>query len=127
MPKLLSKSKYMNGMQCPKLLWISVNAKERLPEVDESIQKRFDEGHIVGEYAKKLFPQGIDILITICRTHLNELNSYVKPKKIDKDSYLYQLMNSAKPKQMSLEEKKKLFENYENKDTSNIFRKLNLN
>ena len=61
MPKLLSKSKYLNGLQCPKLLWISVNAKSRLPEVDESKQKLFDEGHLVGEYAKKLFPHGVNI------------------------------------------------------------------
>ncbi len=55
--KLLSKSKYLNGIQCPKLLWISVNAKERMPEVDEAQQKLFDEGHVVGELAKKLKPK----------------------------------------------------------------------
>lgn len=56
----LSKSKYLNGLKCSRLLWISVNAKERLPEFDEAQQKLFDEGHIVGEYAKKLFSNGID-------------------------------------------------------------------
>jgi hypothetical protein len=59
--KILTKSKYINGLQCSRLLWISVNAKEKLPEVDEAKQKLFDEGHIVGEFAKKLFPNGIDI------------------------------------------------------------------
>jgi hypothetical protein len=61
MARLLSKSKYLSGLQCPKLLWISVNAKEKMPEVEEAKQKLFDEGHIVGEFAKKLFPEGIDI------------------------------------------------------------------
>jgi hypothetical protein len=59
--KFLSKSKYLLGLQCPKLLWVSINAKERLPEIDEAQQHIFDEGHVVGEYAKKLFPDGIDI------------------------------------------------------------------
>jgi len=54
--KILTKSKYINGLQCQRLLWISVNAKDRLPEVDEAKQKLFDEGHIVGEILKtKIF------------------------------------------------------------------------
>jgi hypothetical protein len=59
-PKLLTKSRYMDGLKCPKLLWISVNQKENIPKPDETAQFRFDEGTIVGEYAKKLFPEGID-------------------------------------------------------------------
>jgi len=70
--KILTKSKYLNGIQCPKLLWISVNDKNRLPEVDESQQKLFDEGHIVGDYAKKLFPSGIDIPTSDFNGSLNE-------------------------------------------------------
>ena len=61
MPPLLSKSKYLYGIQCPKLLWMSVHEPEKLPEVDEITQHRFDEGHLVGELAKKVFPGGIDI------------------------------------------------------------------
>ena len=51
--KLLTKSKYMNGLQCSRLLWVAVNDKARMPEVEESAQARFDEGQIVGDYAKK--------------------------------------------------------------------------
>jgi hypothetical protein len=58
---LLSKSKYLIGLQCPRHLWISINAKERLPEIDEATQKKFDIGHELEEYAKKLFPGGIDL------------------------------------------------------------------
>jgi hypothetical protein len=62
MPKpFLSKSKYLNGIQCPKLLWHHYNAKDKLPEVDKQTQAIFDQGHNVGELAKKLFPNGIDI------------------------------------------------------------------
>ncbi|MFO7772795.1 MAG: DUF2779 domain-containing protein [Dehalococcoidia bacterium] len=61
MPPLLSKSKYLSGLQCPKLLWTLVNQADSLPEVDIVTQHIFDQGHLVGEYAKQLFPGGIDI------------------------------------------------------------------
>ena len=57
----LSKSKYLVGLQCRKLLWIHYNAKEQLPEADEAIQAVFDQGHEVGLLAQELFPDGITI------------------------------------------------------------------
>ena len=59
--KLLSKSKYLAGLQCPKLLWLQINERGKIPQVDLSTQFIFDQGHLVGELAKKLFPMGIDI------------------------------------------------------------------
>jgi len=59
--KMLSKSRYLNGLQYPKLLWVATNEPERVPEPDASTQHRFDQGHLVGELAKKLFPGGIDL------------------------------------------------------------------
>jgi len=59
--KLLSKSKYLNGMQCLKYLWLLFNDPEKIPEHDISTQRIFDQGHEVGELAKKLFPGGIDV------------------------------------------------------------------
>ena len=58
---LLSKSKYLNGLQCPKYLWLLFNEPERIPAVNAATQYRFDQGHLVGELAKRLFPGGIDI------------------------------------------------------------------
>lgn len=58
---LLTKSRFVSGLQCPKWLWLSFNAPERLPKTDEATQHRFDEGHKVGELAKSLFPDGIEI------------------------------------------------------------------
>ncbi len=58
---LLSKSKYLNGLQCPKLLWIQIKEPERIPETDPVTQYLFDQGHLVGALAKKLFPSGIDL------------------------------------------------------------------
>jgi len=58
---LLSKTKYLNGLQCPKYLWILFHEPEKVPDADAATQYRFDQGHLVGELAKKLFPGGIDI------------------------------------------------------------------
>jgi hypothetical protein len=80
--KILSKSKYLNGLQCLKLLWISVNDKGRLPEVDGSKQKLFDEGHIVGNYAKKLFPSGIDIPTEDFKGNLDQTQKLLKENKV---------------------------------------------
>ena len=59
--KLLSKTKYLNGLQCPRYLWILFHEPEKIPAVDAATQYRFDQGHLVGELAKRLFPDGIDI------------------------------------------------------------------
>ena len=61
MVSLLSKSKYLTGLQCPKYLWMQIHEPRKIPEVDAVTQYIFDQGHLVGEYAKKLFPGGIDI------------------------------------------------------------------
>ena len=61
MQKILSKSKYLVGLQCPKYLWILFHEKERIPEPDKSTQYRFDQGRLVGELAKSLYPTGINI------------------------------------------------------------------
>ena len=57
----LSKSKYLSGLQCSKLLWFIYNLPEEMPEVDAATQAIFDQGHLVGEYAEKLFPDGVEI------------------------------------------------------------------
>src|SRR3989344_2507844 len=58
---LLTKSRYVNGLQCSKWLWLAFNEPESLPKVDELAQHRFDEGAKVGELAKSLFPEGISV------------------------------------------------------------------
>src|SRR3989344_1694046 len=59
--KILTKSKYVLGLQCLKSLWISFHEKEKVPEASAELQNRFDQGHIVGSFAKKLFPEGIEV------------------------------------------------------------------
>jgi len=57
----LSKTKYLNGLQCKKLLWYIYNEPEAIPEPDEATQAIFAQGHLVGDYAKKLFSKGIEV------------------------------------------------------------------
>ncbi|MFC2041396.1 hypothetical protein ACFLTY_03635 [Chloroflexota bacterium] len=58
---LLSKTKYITGLQCPRLIWVQINEPEKIPETDPVTQHIFDQGHLVGELAKSLFPGGTDI------------------------------------------------------------------
>jgi hypothetical protein len=57
----ISKTKYLNGLQCKKLLWYLYNEPTAIPEPDEATQAIFEQGHLVGDYAKKLFPRGIEV------------------------------------------------------------------
>ena len=47
----ISKTKYLNGLQCKKLLWHIYNAPDLIPEPDENTQAVFEQGHLVGDYA----------------------------------------------------------------------------
>ena len=55
----LSKSTFLMGRQCSKLLWFRYNAKDQIPAPDEATQAVFDQGTEVGELAHQLFPGGI--------------------------------------------------------------------
>jgi len=57
----LSKSKYLNGLQCRKLIWCQYNTKDKVPAYDAATQAIFDQGHEVGHLAKSLFPGGLEI------------------------------------------------------------------
>lgn len=57
----LSKSKYCNGLQCPKLLWVQYNDRDRLPPFDAGTLARFEGGYSIGELAKSLFSDGVEI------------------------------------------------------------------
>jgi hypothetical protein len=59
--RLLSKTKYLHGLRCPLLLWTQANDAAKIPPVSTITQHRFDEGNMVGHFAKNLFPDGIDI------------------------------------------------------------------
>jgi len=58
---IISKSKYMAGFQCSKYLWYLVNKREEIPKPGFVSTYIFNQGIQVGEYAKKLYPDGIDV------------------------------------------------------------------
>lgn len=60
MPHLLSKSKYIRGLQCERALWLDVH-EPRLARYTAEQMRRFDRGRDF-EYAfKSTFPDGIDL------------------------------------------------------------------
>ena len=58
---LLSKSTYVQGLQCQKLLWFRYNAKDQLEQPGALAQAIFDQGHEVGDWAKRRFPDGLEV------------------------------------------------------------------
>ncbi len=60
-PKTLTKSKFLNGLQCPKLLWIRCNAPDSIPAPSQRLQVVFDIGHRVGVLATQRFPGGYQV------------------------------------------------------------------
>ncbi len=80
--RYLTKSNYVTGLGCAKAVWLKFNDPDALPEVDGQTQHRFDEGNMVGELAKSLFKDGIDI-------------KEIVPRENDKISR--KLLNKKKP------------------------------
>ena len=56
----LTKSLYVDGLQCPKILWLKTHCPEEA-QVSESAQNVFDNGHTVGGYAKRYFGDYVEI------------------------------------------------------------------
>ncbi len=57
----LSKTDYLHGLQCPKLLWHMWNARHLIPAPDQQTLAIFNEGKKVGQLAWQLFPGGTEI------------------------------------------------------------------
>jgi len=81
MSQLLSKTKYITGLQCPRLIWIEIHEPKKIPETDPVTQYIFDQGHLVGELAKKLFPEGIDISTEDFMGNISNTMDLLKNKK----------------------------------------------
>lgn len=57
----LSKSKYLDGLKCPKLLWYEYNRKQEIPEPDALTKMVMEEGNRVGAVAQRIFLGGVKI------------------------------------------------------------------
>jgi|CXWL01.1.fsa_nt_gi hypothetical protein len=80
-PKLLTKSKFLNGLQCPKLLWTRCNAPQDIPDASEGLQSIFDAGHRVGELATRRFPGGASVQEEDFVKNLNETKRLLVTKE----------------------------------------------
>jgi hypothetical protein len=74
----LSKSKYINGLQCLKLLWVSLNDAARLPPYDAATQHVFDQGHMIGVLAQQLYLGGIKLETENIGANLKETTASLK-------------------------------------------------
>ncbi|MBW3020031.1 DUF2779 domain-containing protein [Candidatus Woesearchaeota archaeon] len=80
--KLLTKSKYLIGLQCKELLWVSFNDPDSLPEVSVQQQHIFDQGHIIGELAKQLYPEGVDLTNQEFSENIRKTKFLMRCKKV---------------------------------------------
>jgi hypothetical protein len=78
---LLTKSKYLAGLQCHKYLWTLIHEKDKIPKPDVTTQFKFDQGNQIGKLAKKLFPEGIDISVEGYIKNLEDSEKALKEKK----------------------------------------------
>ncbi len=58
---MLSKTSYIKGLKCEKLLWLNKNNKIVLTPPDASALALFLQGNKVGSLARKLFPDGKEV------------------------------------------------------------------
>ena len=58
---MLSKSQYIRGLQCHKSLWLYKHNRDLRDKVSSKQESLFNTGHTVGEYAKQLFPGGVEV------------------------------------------------------------------
>jgi hypothetical protein len=57
----LSKTNYLAGLRCARLLWHLYNAPAKIPPPDQHASALLEQGRRVGELAKRLFPGGIEV------------------------------------------------------------------
>lgn len=56
----VTKSRFLHGVQCRKRLWYEVNRPEDVPLPDAATLAMFDQGHALGEVARRLYPDGVE-------------------------------------------------------------------
>lgn len=61
MNQILTKSKYLAGLECPRYLWTVFNEPEKIRKASLVEKFKFKEGSKVGGLAKRLFPNGLNL------------------------------------------------------------------
>jgi len=88
---ILTKSDYLCGIQCLRWLWINKNDKERIPELSKVEKAKLEEGYIIEEYAKSLFPDIIDLSKLDFKEQIEKTKKYIgKRVPLFQASFLYE-------------------------------------
>jgi hypothetical protein len=78
----LSKSSFASGLQCHKRLWIEKNDKGLVPQPSPFQQAIFDQGHEVGCWSHRLFPEGVFLSGELdFKTHLDASREALTARK----------------------------------------------
>jgi len=77
---MLTKSDYLLGLQCPKLLWNKKHNFVKFPEVSDVDKAKFKEGELIGEFAKKLYPEGIDLAKEGFKDNLEKTKEFIEKR-----------------------------------------------
>ena len=75
----LTKSLFMSGEQCTKLLWYA--QRKELPEITLSDKHKFAQGRDFEKYVKKLFPDGVDLSELKNEDNIKETQKLIEQKK----------------------------------------------
>ena len=78
---LLTKSKYMVGLSCPKYLWMMFHDLDKIPDFDIATQAIMEQGNKIGKLAKKLFPVGVDLPEDDFKGNILKTKELLKEKK----------------------------------------------
>src|SRR3989344_7877543 len=78
---VLTKSKYLVGLECPKQLWITFNQPEKIKELSVGQQFIINQGINVGGLAKNLFKDGIDLKVEDYSDNIKKTQEALKQNK----------------------------------------------
>ncbi len=81
MTPTLTKSKYILGLECPRHLWITFNHPEKIRKATLAEEFKFSEGDKVGQLAKTLFSDGIDLPIDNYSDNIQKTKEAMKKGK----------------------------------------------
>lgn len=79
MTQLLTKSKYLAGLECSRHLWSLLHDKEKIPEPTIAEKFLMDQGIAIGKLATQLFSNGINL------TNLSFYDNIAQSKKAIKE------------------------------------------
>jgi hypothetical protein len=76
----LTKSNYMKGEQCQRLLWFA--DRKKLPESSLMEQHRFNQGPIFEKYVKQLYPKSVELGDLKFNENIKKTKEMVNKKKL---------------------------------------------